>query len=501
MRVQLFALPFLLLVGCGNLLSGEASAQSSASELQAAASEGPAQSFYERTGWRSVWSDGAEADLREALKGRSAHGLDRTEFLRTNAGSPAAREVALTNAALAYAAALARGLSDPEEHYEIYTIPKPEVDLIGGLSQALQAGDLSGWLSSLAPQDREYRAIASAYQKWREPSAQQASISLSDGSLIRRGDRDPRVPEIARALELHGYLDTGSRTSAGQQSQTLYSDHIANAVERLQEDRGMAVDGVVGPNTIEALNRGAGDLARAAAVALERRRWLPRSPAGDRIDVNTAAAMLEYHRGGEVVDRRPVVVGQPDWQTPQLHSDFYRLVANPTWTVPKSIEEEDLAGLSASELRRRNMVRRDGWVVQLSGPDNALGLVKFDMHNDYAIYLHDTPSKSLFERNIRQLSHGCVRVSDALGFASMIAEHHGITAEWQRARETGEETFVQLPNRVPVRLLYHPTYLAPSGEVMFEQDVYGWNDPIARQLGFAEGRRKRFVPEVEDLGP
>jgi murein L,D-transpeptidase YcbB/YkuD len=217
--------------------------------------------------------------------------------------------------------------------------------------------------------------------------------------------------------------------------------------------------------------------------------------------VNTAAATLEYYRGGELADRRRVIVGQPDWQTPQLQSSFYRLVANPTWTVPKSIEEAELADVGPGELRRRNMVRRDGWIVQLSGPDNALGLVKFDLDNDYAIYLHDTPSKSLFSQDVRQLSHGCVRVEDALGFASMIAGQQGISDEWQEARSTGEETFVRLANPIPVRLLYHPTYLAPSGEVRFEQDIYGRNDPIARQLGFGQGERRRFVPDIEDLGP
>lgn len=492
----LLILPLLLLVSCGN-----STPRVSGSDLQTAATEGPARNFYERNGWRPVWSGEAEDQLHEALEGRVAHGLDRTEFLRPASDSPAAREAALTGAALAYAAALARGLSDPEEHYEIYTIPRPEVDLVAGLSQALEAGELGRWLAGLAPQDSEYEAISRAYQDWLETAGQQPRISVSGGSLIRPGDRDPRVPEIARALQLQGYLPDEDGEGAGQQPPTLYGGRLAQAIERLQEDRGMAVDGVIGPDTIEALNRGAGGLARAAAVALERRRWLTRTPAPDRIDVNTAAATLAYYRGGDVADRRKVVVGQPDWKTPQLQSNFYRLVANPTWTVPKSIEEAELAGVGPAELRSRNMVRRDGWIVQLPGPDNALGLVKFDMDNDYAIYLHDTPSKSLFSRDVRQLSHGCVRVDDALGFAAIIAQHQGITGEWQDARQTGEETFVQLARPIPVRLLYHPTYLAPSGEVMFTDDIYGWNDPVARQLGFGPGARKRFVPDVEDLGP
>jgi murein L,D-transpeptidase YcbB/YkuD len=149
------------------------------------------------------------------------------------------------------------------------------------------------------------------------------------------------------------------------------------------------------------------------------------------------------------------------------------------------------------------MVRRNGWIVQLPGPGNALGLVKFDLVNDYAIYLHDTSARSLFERNERHLSHGCVRVNDALGFARMIARQQGIMDEWQEARASGEETFLRLPDRIPVRLLYHPTFLDPAGKVRFGRDVYGWNGTIAERLGFEQGdpARQFFSAEIEDLGP
>src|SRR3546814_1721037 len=139
------------------------------------------------------------------------------------------------------------------------------------------------------------------------------------------------------------------------------------------------------------------DVCSSDLVNLDLRRWLNRTPPATRIDVNTAAATLDYWHGGIPVDSRRVVVGQPDWEPPQLSSAIFRLVANPTWTVPKSIERSEMAAKGANYLRRNNMVRRDGWIVQLPGPDNALGQVKFDMRNDYAIYLHDTPAQHLFE--------------------------------------------------------------------------------------------------------
>src|SRR5690606_24868967 len=124
------------------------------------------------------------------------------------------------------------------------------------------------------------------------------------------------------------------------------------------------------------------------------------------------------------------------------------------WTVPRSIQSKELEGKGAGYLRRNNMVWKDGWIVQQPGPQNALGLVKFDMKNDHQIYLHDTPAKPLFREVQRQRSHGCVRVEDAVGFAEMLARDEGVADQWQRAMAAGKETFVPLPREIPVRLLY-----------------------------------------------
>jgi L,D-transpeptidase YcbB len=505
--MKIASIPGVLLVTLATACGSGSSASSAAQEASAPAVAGSAlrsavedetvRQFYEQREWQAAWSEPAERQLREALGSRAAHGLDRTRFLRLESdASPAAREAALTAAALSFAAALAQGVVDPAELHDIYTVPRPEADLPAGLNQALRQGRLGEWLSGLAPQSAEYRAISSAYQRWSKAAGDAANDAISSGDLIRAGDRDPRVPQIARALARSGYLD-----GPVQADGNLYSQAVADAVSRFQDDFGIAVDGVVGPDTIAALNTGPDDRARAAAVALERRRWLVRKPPATRFDVNIAQATLAYVRDGKVVDRRKVIVGRPDWTTPQLRAPMFRLVANPTWTVPKSIAEDELDHLSAAELRSRNMERRGGWIVQQSGPDNALGLVKFDLENDYAIYLHDTPAKPLFDRNQRQFSHGCVRVENALDLADKIASDQGVTAKWQEARQSGEETFVPLPDPPAVRLLYHPTVVSPGGEVVVQKDVYDWNNPVAVKLGFTQGRSEKFQPDVDDVGP
>ena len=148
------------------------------------------------------------------------------------------------------------------------------------------------------------------------------------------------------------------------------------------------------------------------------------------------------------------------------------------------------------------MERRGGWIVQKPGPDNALGLVKFDMRNEHAIYLHDTNARQLLDRSQRHLSHGCVRVEDALGFARRIAEEEGIVDAWQRARDTGEETFVSLPEEIPVRLIYHNVFVDQAGEIAFRTDPYGWNGPIAEKLGFRQRTNKQArTGDAGGVGP
>lgn len=504
---RLTLLPLFLIAACGSSEAPEVPAD----ELAAAASEHEVEEFYEENGLEGVWSHEAEQALVQAIEGRAEHGLDRVAFLESEPPSPAAREAALTSAALTYASALARGLVDPNEQYRIYTVPRPDPDLAAGLTEALDAGRVGEWLASLAPDDAEYRALSETYLRLRREAGDAERTAIPGGDLIRQGDSDPRVPQIAAELRRQGYLGEAAPADEGAGEGEVaepappqeFTAEIAYALGRFQQARGIAADKVFGPVTLQALNRGPADYARAAAVALERRRWLMRKPPANRIDVNTGIAMLHYYRDGNLADRRRVVVGQPGWQTPQLQSQFFRLVANPTWTVPKSIERDEMAGVGAAYLRRNNMVRRNGWIVQLPGPGNSLGLVKFDLDNRYAIYLHDTPAKALFESNQRHRSHGCVRVSDALGFASMIAEDQGITGQWEQARASSRENrFLPLPEPLQVRLLYHPTYLDPElGEIRFAPDTYNRNGPVAEALGFGPGGPRRAVPHVPSIGP
>lgn len=515
------AAALLALAACDDLpiANGGAPPAVSAENLRASVSDERVQRFYEARGWQAAWSGEQERALTVALGEANRHGLDPRRWLREvqGASGPAAREAALTKAALDYGEALARGLADPRRIHEIYEIPRPEADVVRGLAGAIEAGNVREWLSGLAPGDPEYRALSEAYLRYSEAAAREQAPAVAAGDAIHVGDTDQRVPAIAQALRGHGYLqaEPSPQQQQGQPKQqrqtaadaTRYTEAMAAAVRRVQQDYGIEPDGVIGSGTLDILNATARDRARQLAVNLERRRWLARTPPATRIDVNTAAAMLDYWRDGSLADSRKVMVGQPGWETPPLQSPIVRLVANPPWTVPESIEQEELLPKGEAYLARNNFTRRNGRLVQAPGPESALGLVKLDMQNRHAIYLHDTPAKAGFAEAERHMSHGCVRVEDAVGFATMLAEHQGKSGRFERAlaRRDDEgmpqETAVQLDDEIPVRLLYHSIYLDRSGRLLFRPDAYGWDETVAQALGLAPRQRPPTRRHSADIGP
>lgn len=444
---------------------------------------------------QAQWSDATARQLRAAIDRRAAPGLDRLPFAVEGRPGAADGNAALTRSALRYAAALAGGAVDPAKLYRVYTLPRPRVDLQHGLADAIAAGKVDAWLESLAPQDANYRKLSQAYLALRKSPGAAAPAIPATAEPLRPGQTDARIPAIARQLVASDYLDPAQ--AAGDR----YSPAMVRAVQRMQADYGIDADGIVGAGVLEILNLSDADRARAIAVAMERMRWLDRQVPATRIDVNIAAGRLGYWREGRLVDSRKVVVGRPETETPQLGSPVYRLVANPTWTVPRSIQNREIAGKGAAYLRRNNMAWKDGWIVQQPGPHNSLGLVKFDMKNDVQIYLHDTPAKQLFDEVQRQRSHGCVRVEDALGFAAMLARDEGVLDEWNRARATGKESFVPLPREIPVRLFYQTVLFDDAGEPVVRADPYGWNERVSAALGFPAGQDRRLHAGTADVGP
>jgi murein L,D-transpeptidase YcbB/YkuD len=444
------------------------------------------------------WTRSAQKQLLEAIANAPANGLRPDLFLKGDLpNDDTERFVVLTKAALGYAEALAHGYADPKKLTKDYTIPRPDGDVRQGLSQAIQTGNVGHWLASLVPQTDEYRELSKAHLAYLQ-LAQGAQLQpIPAGKPIKPGSRDPRVAAVAAALRSVGYLPPAQPNAAPEGQ---YSGAIVSAVKNLQADFGIKPDGIIGDTTRDALNLGPGGRARQLAIAMERLRWLQRDPPPTRIDVNTAAAFLDYWRDGNQVDRRAVIPGEPEKATPQLQGSFFQLVANPKWRVPDSIGEEEISKKSPAWLSENQFTRENGRWVQESGPKNSLGLVKLDLDDPQQIYLHDTPFKELFALPERHRSHGCVRVQDAIGFAGGIAQQEGVFDKFQEAMASGDETYVKLRTKIPVRLLYHTAYWDGS-RIQFRPDVYGWDDDVGRVLGLVVGPKRPSLQPAGDVGP
>lgn len=437
-----------------------------------------------------------ESQVLAALDDAPKHGLTRDLFLKGDLpADQAQRRSALVRIATEYASALAAGRVDPAKLRDVYTVPRPKVDVSAGVAQALHDNKYREWVNSLAPQTDEYRALSKAFVALVQRTPDLPDGAIAAGKTVKRGASDPRLPAIAANLKQLGYLP------AELPADTRYTPAIAQAVARFQSDSGQKPDGVLGGATIAALNASPRDRARTLAVAMERLRWLDRTPPATRIDVNTAATYLDFFSDGRLQTRRKVVAGQPGWQTPELGSPIFQLVANPSWTVPKSIAEKELSTKPAGYFAEQNMVQKDGRYVQLPGPKNALGQVKFDMKNDQAIYLHDTPAKAMFGQDERHESHGCVRVDGALDLAGAIASAQGVLDKFEKGLASGNETFVPLKTPIPVRLMYHTAWLGDDGRVHFAQDVYGWDNDVAAALGYAKTQAPSLKRVTGDVGP
>ena len=496
-KAVILALLSVSIAACGSGQHAQPK-QVEASALQSAITDPQARAFYQRRNWQAAWDGKTEQQLIDAIAHAPAQGLRPDLFLKGELPSdPNQREAALTRAALGYASALARGYVDPAKLGWTYTIPKPKTDVAAGLSGALQKGDVSNWLASLAPQTHEYRALSDAHVQLIKQAAAAKNTQLQSGSAIKPGSRDPRVPQLFAALVANGFLNA----PANRQLPRRYGGAMIGAVRKLQALYGLKPDGVVGAGTVAMINGGAAIRARQTAVALERLRWLERAPPETRIDVNTAASFLDYWRGGSQQIRLRVVNGQPDeWTTPQIQAPIFQLVANPYWRVPDRIFKDELSKKSAAYLAANNFGYRDGRLVQLPGDKNSLGIVKFDMRDPQQIYLHDTPFKSWFSAPERHRSHGCVRVQNAVDFAFELASEDGVQDEFQEALASGDENYVKLRREIPVRMLYHTAYWDGS-HVVFVPDIYGWDDDIARALSLDNGRGRAEYHRQEDVGP
>ncbi len=237
---------------------------------------------------------------------------------------------------------------------------------------------------------------------------------------------------------------------------------------------------------------------REIEVNLERERWLPRRLPADRVWVNVADERVLLYRDDQVVFSSRVIVGQDEIrnQSPEFQASIERISFNPPWNIPDYIATEEILPKTKQDpnyLARHGMVMLpNGVLQQLAGATSGLGQFLFEMNNRFDVYLHDTPSKNLFSRDGRRISHGCIRVENAEQLAALLMQQPLDAIKQTIA--TGETTRPALPKPVPVFVVYETAFAEFDGRLQFRADVYGRDAEIWQYLdpkGRCDGRNAR----------
>ena len=376
------------------------------------------------------------------------------------------------------------------------------------------ADDVTRVLATFEPQSAQYRALKQALAQYRLVPPEFAVLTPPGGASVRQGEAYPAAGKLRRLLAALGDMPGSHGDSSA--SETDLDGDLAAGIARFQERNGLQADGVLGPRTHAALTVPIGRRTRQIELALERWRWLPDITA-PAVIVNVPQFMLytladpSQNSAETRVFKMPVIVGQSVRQTPIFDSAIEAVTFRPFWNVPESIVREELLPAIARDvgyLERHEMeiVRGagDDAVVlpanaasvaalrtgkarlrQRPGTANALGLIKFVLPNPYAVYLHSTPEKSLFARERRALSHGCIRVSDAAGLAAYLLKN--TPGDWNadtiEAATCADKTVtVRLATPVPVFILYGTVVIDSDGTTMFFDDVYGYDRKLEAML-------------------
>lgn len=482
---------------------------------EAVAEDATLADFYRAREYAPLWTGAGDAERRAALlaalDAAPAHGLPSARYdaegLRAAfraAGSERARgllEVAVSRAFLTYGRDVASGALEPVQidAAMVREVARPDPSaLLAGIA----AAEPRAFLRALPPQTAEYAALMAA----RFALARAAAVGawgpqVPARAALQPGDSGAAVIALRDRMMAMGWL--------GRSSAAAYDDALGEAVRAFQAAHGLQPDGVAGPATLAAINEGPEARLRAVTVALERARWMNFDRGTRHIWVNLTDFSTHIVDDGRVTFSTRSVIGQSDSarQTPEFSDRMSYMVLNPSWTVPRSIIARDyLPQLqrNPNAVSHLQVVDSSGRVVsrsavnfaaysartfpfnlrQAPGPSNALGEVKFMFPNRHAIYLHDTPQRSLFARDVRAFSNGCIRLNDPqeFAFALLALQSDDPRGTYQRILRTGNETRVNLNEPVPIHIVYATAFLGPRGEMQFRRDVYGRDTKVFEAL-------------------
>lgn len=302
---------------------------------------------------------------------------------------------------------------------------------------------------------------------------------------IRKGSKSPAVSALKKRLQATQDYPAGDTSS-------VYSDSLVTVVKDVQQRYGLKATGEVNDSLIQVLNVPVQERIQQILVNMNRMEWMPMANDSSRIIVNIPSQMLYTYEGNSKVMEMPVIVGKEGAATLTFSGNINQVIFNPTWHLPTSIVKNEIMPkmktdpgyLQKHHMEVTNQSDSVPTIKQLPGKDNALGRVKFVFPNTYDIYLHDTPDKSLFNRNDRALSHGCIRVAHADSLASYLLRNQQDwnTQKIESAMKSTQEQIIPVSKPELVQITYYTAWVDENGKMNFRQDIYNHDKEAASKM-------------------
>lgn len=414
-------------------------------------------------------------------------------------------DVLLTDGLLAFIHDLAVGrleahVADPE-----WFIPQAEFNAVDFLQQALLSPHLKTQLNTLIPTTREYVKLTEALARYQVYVDQGGWPTIPDIPLLRPGDNNQNIAIIRARLAIEDNQFHDITTENLEQYDAL----TEQAIRRFQQNHGLKVDGIIGAETLGELNMSALDRVQQIKATLERKRWMPADLGARYVQVNLANYTLSAVDNNTEKLAMRVIVGKKFRQTPSFVSQITQLVANPYWNVPYKLAVVDLLPKQQANINyfHKNEIRVftkvNGQRVELNpysidwqslsknnfpytlrqepGNLNALGVIKFLFPNPWAIYLHDSPHRELFNETKRNLSSGCIRVEDPLGFANFSLADGKTHQTLLDILLSKENKGMKLAEPLSIYVVYF-TVSIDEDDVIFSPDTYERDQNIIKKL-------------------